>query len=553
MKICVLPPDKHVPLLDHISSGQERVARDQAIILAEAGHKVDYWTVETNSDLSPLGFNHRIIPNVKARACFESTNAQLTPKRAWAQARALQYDMILAHVDSSSFLKELVKPGAGPRILSFIHTPQAGTFWGDGFISGQGRAKWAGATVATVSTRCQDHWNKWCASTRERLKMGTFPDHRPDLVNLETAQSPLITEVLCPQFSVLTSPVKPVTIGPLVLSRLDKAKSIHRAFNTGTTFVVRTDDLSYQTTIQDQLDQETVFLDKPHLTCMELLSAASVLISTWTEETSGINAFEAAERGVPVILCENGIPHASRDFLPDWAYRVCKPSEVGVREALANMPAEWSTLAFRKRLAAHMRTQWSKEVYAKKLLKLVNAVAKDAKLHPTTPRHWQNEQRVKVPLAESLEAVLETVLEAASDHENVELGWAEPKGRELPNELNIKITELSAAYRRLQKGEKAGVYITLTNEEGRKKPITMESRVKVQVVTYNGVSLKVKLPKHRADPAEWQKWKTIWVAGTCDVQDLKALTKLVKDSLLTCCAPIRAAIDELSTAGYKIV
>jgi len=544
MKICVLPPDKHAPHLRHISSGQERVARDQAIILAEAGHQVDYWTVETDSDLSSLGFNHRILPGVKARA--GSTSSYLAHKKAWAQEHALSYDLILSHVDSSGIVKELVRQGVGPRILSFIHTPQAGTYWGDSFNSGQGRVKWAGGTIASVSARCQKHWNKWSANTRERLRIGEFPDHRPDLVNLETVQSPLITHVLCPQFSILTSPVKHATTGPLVLSRLDSSKAIHLAFNTGVTFVVRTDDLKYQATIQDQLDQETVYLDQPHSTCMELLSTASVLISTWTEETSGINAFEAAERGVPVILCENGTPHASRDFLPTWAYLTCKPSEAGVKDALSKIPAEWTTLAFRKKLAAHMRTTWSKEAYAKKLLKLVSSVAREAKLHPPILRTFGGEKRVQVPLAESLDEVLETVLAVGGDHHDVQLGWTEPRGREYPNELNIRFSELTEAYREKHFGtSKTGVYVTIINEAGRRKPITMDSRIRVQVVTYDGPELSVKLPKSRAEAIGWQKWRVLWVAGTCEVRDTRALTKLFVDAILTCYAPIKTAIEQL--------
>ena len=104
-----------------------------------------------------------------------------------------------------------------------------------------------------------------------------------------------ITEVVCPQFSVLTSPVQEAEIGPVVLSWLDPPKKIELAFGHEITFVLRSDNKDYAEKLRSRLEREEHYLDLLHQTCMDVLAATGVLISTWTEESSGINAFEAAE------------------------------------------------------------------------------------------------------------------------------------------------------------------------------------------------------------------------------------------------------------------
>jgi len=147
------------------------------------------------------------------------------------------------------------------------------------------------------------------------------------------------------------------------------------------------------------------------------------LISTWKDETSGINAFEAAERGVPVILCEEArSPHASRDFLPPWAVISCEDNAPSLQAALSAVPAEWSTMRFRQRLATHMRESFSKEKYAKELLSIVDEASFIAPLQKLldTLRHdstWitiaedvkppAGPQTVAPPTLEELEALLQ--------------------------------------------------------------------------------------------------------------------------------------------------
>ena len=391
MRICIIPPDQKAAHPDHISSGQERVARDQARLLAQAGHQVDYWTVNTEHDLSPLGFTHRIMEDIQPRVFFNSSrpNPQTKPKREWCRQHYTKYDIFLCHTDSSVFLKELVRLGVGHRIISFIHAPFAGTMWGIGFNSGQGRARWGGATIVAVSERCKNHWNKWSSSTKKRLESHD-PGYisRPDLLNKDVVFEDFVTEVLCPQYSTTTDEVLHGSTGPLVLSRIAAEKKIHIAFGLEATFVCRSDNKKYLEKIQGKLKTEIFHVDRPYSECMDYLRHSSVLLSTWTDETSGINAFEAAERGVPVILCESGAPHASREFLPDWAFITCEDNHAALAEALSKVPTEWKTMAFRRKLAEHMRSVWSEAAYSKKLNDLVQRVHARIKDLPVQPREF---------------------------------------------------------------------------------------------------------------------------------------------------------------------
>jgi glycosyltransferase involved in cell wall biosynthesis len=138
----------------------------------------------------------------------------------------------------------------------------------------------------------------------------------------------------------------------MVLSRLSPEKNLSSTLGLGLTFIVRLDARNYDL----DLSGESCLLDAPYEDCMERLRSAAFLVSTWTDETYGLNALEAAERGVPVILCEDDKPHASRTFLPEWGYLTCAPTPEGVRDAISRIPWEWRTLAFRERLAAYMRT-----------------------------------------------------------------------------------------------------------------------------------------------------------------------------------------------------
>lgn len=373
MKICIIPPDKEPAYLDRITSGQERVARDNAKFLTELGYNVDYLLFSGSEILE--GFNCREIP-IKPRSLATSKNPkrpnpQTTEKRRWIEQHHDEYDLFICHADSTVMLKELVKCGRGTHIISFIHNQLAGTMWGIGFNSGQGRARHAGGKIIAVSERCKNHWNRWSSGHAARFRSGLNNNiSRPDLLNSSVVFDELVSEIFCPQ--VATTSTNPLPgLKPVVLARIAKDKRLDLAFALGVKFICCKDDMNYFQKVEKKLLKEEVVLDRSWEECMKELATASVLISTCPTESSPISVFEAAERGVPAILVEDRMPHGAREFLPDWAYVTCSDNHASLQVALASIPEEWRTMEFRNRLQQWMLQHWGADAYKLRLQKLI--------------------------------------------------------------------------------------------------------------------------------------------------------------------------------------
>lgn len=369
MKICILPPDQKEPVLGHFTSGQERVARDQADILRRLGHDVDYWTVETKTRLGP---HHKIMPNVRARSSFANPrgSGQVKAKKAWCEQWFDKYDLFLSHTDSGTVMKELTKLGVAPKIISFIHCNFAGTQWGIHFNSAHAVSRANGGKVVAVSERTKEHWNRWSRNTKGRMKQPHWKFTRPDLLHDGLVFEEYIKDVFLCQYATQTGPVNPGEY-PIVLSRIAAAKKPHIAAGLEAIFLLRSDEKKYRAEIKKRLAAETVLIDLPYDECMDILSSASFLISTWTEEASSLAVFEAAERGIPSIVCERGLKAGCREYLPEWAYICCTDTEKAVHEAVSKIPDEWFTMEFREKLASYMRSNFSLSAYEERLEKII--------------------------------------------------------------------------------------------------------------------------------------------------------------------------------------
>ena len=375
-KILIIPPDQKSSFINRITSGQEKVARDQALLLTQMGHTVTYLTVDGLEDLSILGFTHLRMNDVKPRSFFNSNrpNPQIAPKKVWCEKIAkMDFDFIILHSDSTVFAKELCKLGLGPKIISFIHNPFAGSMYGIGFNSGQGRVKASGGMIVAVSQRCQQIWNNWHVGMRKRLLSGEMSVTRPDLINLDLFFDNFIEDVFIPQLSILDN--RPIELKPtltgVVLARIAEEKQIHRVFGYDLSFVCSEDNETYYHKILGKLNKENVYLNHSHSDAMQILGRHEFLVSTWANETSGINAFEAAERGLPSILIVDGSTHASEEFLPSWAYLKCNLKTQNFRDKLFSRPPEWATSEFRQRLASHMRKEFPSKDYSIRLVALL--------------------------------------------------------------------------------------------------------------------------------------------------------------------------------------
>lgn len=58
-----------------------------------------------------------------------------------------------------------------------------------------------------------------------------------------------------------------------------------------------------------------VFVEKPHHYIMDRLSYSSFLLATSPKETFGISNFEAAQRGIPIVLNTKNFSHSSLEFI----------------------------------------------------------------------------------------------------------------------------------------------------------------------------------------------------------------------------------------------
>jgi hypothetical protein len=349
MVTLVLGPNDNPPALGRFTSGLDRVAQHHAT-------RLDHHLLTAEGDT----IHPRQWKVGKANITYQHAkgSAQIHLKRKWVQEHHHLFDRFIFHGNSSTMLKELCKLGRGPDIEAWLHCPDVMSTWAVNFNSGVGMVKGHGGRVIAVSERLRARWDWWHRYQIGREKAGRSIV-RNDLTNLSVLHDPFVDEVRFPMESACTDEVKPATLPGCVLARLAPEKQIERAFGNGLNFIVSKTARNYQ----PDLSQESVVLDAPYEECMAALAESAFLVSTWEDETYGINALEAAERGVPVILCESpkvntrwGFqPHASRAFLPEWAYITCQPSADGVRTAIASMPREWMTLAFRQGLAAHMR------------------------------------------------------------------------------------------------------------------------------------------------------------------------------------------------------
>lgn len=350
MKTLVIGPNDNPPVKGRYSSGLDRVAQTHAA-------KEDHWLLTTEGD----DIHPRQVKLGKANITYAHAkgSSQLHLKRRWVQEHHHRWDRFIYHGNSSTIIKELCKLGRGQDIEAWTHCPDVMSTWAVTFNSGVGNVKAHGGKVIAVSERLRAMWDWWHRYQIERERIGRNIA-RSDLLNRGILFDPFIDEVRAPLSSTYRGPVLPATLPGIVLSRMSAEKKIERAFGNGLGFVLATTSRGYR----PDLSGESHVLDLPYEDCMSVLAESAFLVSTWEDETYGLNALEAAERGVPVILCEDPtinkrwgfLPHASRTFLPDWGYITCHPSPEGVRDAIARIPAEWHTLEFRQRLADYTRT-----------------------------------------------------------------------------------------------------------------------------------------------------------------------------------------------------
>lgn len=340
-----IAPDLDPPVKGRFSSGAFKSIHDQ--------WQADEFGWLLTPEGESLGGRHLMLG--KARSAFSDRrgSGQVHLKKKWVAENHVNFSNFIFRGDSSTLLKELCKNDRGADIEVQLHADYTGTQWGIGLNSGMGLAKTHGAKVVANTSRLADAWNKWHKSTRDRFLAGTAKSSRPDLLGLHVLHDPFVDFIRPSVKCTYTQAVQEAVLPGCVLARMAQVKRLDLALGLGLTYIT-----SHVDAFRIDLTGEEVVLNQSHAVAMEVLASSAFLVSTWGAETFGINAFEAAERGVPVILCEDGQPHASRSFLPEWAYITCASTPDAVKAAIAAIPSEWGTMEFRNRLSTFMRSSY---------------------------------------------------------------------------------------------------------------------------------------------------------------------------------------------------
>ena len=141
----------------------------------------------------------------------------------------------------------------------------------------------------------------------------------------------------------------------------------------------------YQKKIEPLLSNPLVELRVgiPYNEIMDTLAGAHCCISTWCDESSGIVALEASERGVPTVIVNRGGMHASFDLIKYGPiYTVNKSENRGNKlyDALAEKILEVDTSPeYRDKLKAATIDHFNKDAFYDRLIEFI-----ETRLKPNT-------------------------------------------------------------------------------------------------------------------------------------------------------------------------
>lgn len=159
---------------------------------------------------------------------------------------------------------------------------------------------------------------------------------------------------------------------PLILGRADPEKKILETlkyYKNPINYVLYVDNEEYFSQIKKMSHPDSTYtLNASRNQVNEMIDRSTFLISTLSKESSGLNAFEALERGCPIVLINDSRPHASNEFA-QTAYGACINMKNRDFKTFSQ-PANWLDPDFRRSTRDKMRV-YTKEAYAEKLKSIV--------------------------------------------------------------------------------------------------------------------------------------------------------------------------------------
>jgi len=136
------------------------------------------------------------------------------------------------------------------------------------------------------------------------------------------------------------------------------------------------EQLYFDTYFKKPEDLTNVLFNLDRKTTLDILSKSSFYYSTCPNESAGISAFESLCLGVPLVLNENNLPHASRMFGGEICDYICSAKEKDKWKSFFNF-----SLEKRQEIASITRSKFSKDSFFNNFKKLASQCIVDKNLY----------------------------------------------------------------------------------------------------------------------------------------------------------------------------
>lgn len=394
MKICIIDNLTTTLLPGRESAaGLERVAKNDALFLAQEGHDVTFFYsgVEASKELQDtfpfkvFRVNELTHEDVRRGAGIHinNWNKQVSAKLIeWINSE--KPDVMLYHGYTLSWAKAILTKTEVP-LLYTVHG-----FISDNFLYHSNRVKDYAKVVALGGTIVAN-----TATTQSRIEnqikrifkrnvedKGVVKDY-PWMESVAKGEVNLFNGGHYKNFMFVedTFDVVETDGKTIVASRAYEPKCVHKFH-----------DIASPTKVfwKEHVDTEQAWIDKqvakfkanpnieffwnhPYDQIMEHFRKGKVCLVTWPDETFGLTAFEAAQFGVPCIIFNKDEPHASHEFMgriydaPVISYKDPDFKEK-VERAIADVP---TSLDFRRDLARACREVYNRKDFIAERLELI--------------------------------------------------------------------------------------------------------------------------------------------------------------------------------------
>lgn len=394
MKICVIDNLTTTLLPGRESAaGLERVAKNDALFLAQEGHDVTFFYSGEKASPELLAtfpfktyhLNDLTHENVRSGAGIHinTWNKQISAELIkWINNESP--DVFLYHGYTLSWAKAVLKATNIP-LLYTVHG-----YVSDNFMYHSNRikdyvelVKLGGMVIAnTKTTQMRIEMQSKRLFEKNVVAKGLESDY-PWMVEFNTGKVNIFSGHYNNFMFVEDEyDVKETSGHVIAASRAYEPKAVHKFH-----------DIDVPTKIfwKEHVDTDKVWIDKqiakfnanpnieffwnhPYDKIMDHFREAKVCLVTWPDETFGLTAFEAAQFGVPSIIFNKDEPHASHEFLSRiYDAQIISYKDPDFKEKVTRAINEVDTsIEFRRELARQCRLVYNREAFIKERIELMH-------------------------------------------------------------------------------------------------------------------------------------------------------------------------------------